>query len=79
MRKRILQSSARPSSAAARVRCTARAQLTAQVAASNTASTESPAMSITRPSRPSIDSRKTARAWSSAATVPVSSQPIKRE
>ncbi len=79
MRNCILQSAAtsaerRPSSA-----WTARAEATAPLAVSKIASTESPAMSMTRPRWASIVVRKTARAASSAATVPRSSQLIRRE
>ena len=51
----------------------------APVAVSNTASTESPAMSMTRPCLDSICSLNTERAASSAATVALSSAAIRRE
>ena len=57
----------------------ARTALTAPMAVSNTASTESPAMSIKRPWLASIRPRNTARAASSAATVDLSSAAIRRE
>jgi len=57
----------------------ASAALTAAVASSNTASTESPAMSMTRPWADSICVRKSLRAASSAATVAASSSAIRRE
>ena len=50
MRKRIRQSSASPGTPRAGCAAPPGAHLTAQLAASNTASTESPAMSTTRPS-----------------------------
>jgi hypothetical protein len=59
--------------------CAASAAATAPVAVSNTASTESPAMSITLPWLDSICARNTARAASSAATVARSSAAIRRE
>ena len=79
MRNCIRQSAAtsaarRPSSA-----WIASAEATAPLAVSKIASTESPAMSMTRPRLASIVVRKTARAVSSAATVPHSSQFIRRE
>jgi hypothetical protein len=55
------------------------AEPTAPLAVSKMASTESPAMSITRPWLASMAVRKTARARSSAATVPGSSKFIRRE
>ena len=58
---------------------TASAAFTAAVALSNTASTESPAMSTTRPACVAISELNTARAASNAATVPWSSIAIRRE
>jgi hypothetical protein len=79
MRKRIC----RPSGTALVImpsdRWTASAAVTAPVAVSKTASTESPAMSITRPWLASMRSRNIPRAASSADTVARSSAAIRRE
>ena len=79
MRNCIRQSSATPAERRASSAWIASAETTAPLAVSNTASTESPAMSMTRPRCASMVVRKTARAVSSAATVPRSSQFIRRE
>ena len=55
------------------------AAVTAPAAVSNTASTESPAVSITRPSLAKMWARNTPRADSSAITVARSSTDIRRE
>ena len=79
MRNSIRQFSGSLLAASPSVRCTASAQSTAPAALSKTASTESPAMSTTRPRWASTSRRKTVRALSSEATVPHSSEPIRRE
>ncbi len=79
IRNRIRRSSGRGSAACASSFCTVSAALTAPLAVSNTASTESPAMSTTRPWFDSISLRKMPRAASSAATVARSSVAMRRE
>ena len=66
-------------SAPSSVRCTANAATTAPAAESNTARTESPEVSMTRPRLASTWARNTDRAASSAASVPSSSISIDRE
>ena len=79
MRKRMRRSSGSASASGSICACIASAAVTAPAAVPNTASTESPAMSMTRPCCASICARNTARAASSAATVAWSSMAISRE
>ena len=79
IRKRMCRSCGTASSAAISASWIASAAATAPVAVSNTASTESPAMSMTRPWCDSIWALKTLRAASSATTVARSSAAIRRE
>jgi len=79
MRNRMRRSSGAASAKGPICAWIASAADTAPVAVSKTASTESPAMSMTRPWLDSIWARNTARAASSAATVDRSSVDIRRE
>ena len=79
MRKRMRRSSGSASASALTWAWIASDAVTAPAAVPNTASTESPAMSMTLPCCASICARNTARAASSAATVALSSMAISRE
>ena len=79
MRKRILRSAGTSSDDCSSSRCAASAAVTAPAAVSNTASTESPAMLITRPWLDSISALNMPLAASSAATVMRSSISMRRE